>query len=65
MIPNLPIIKIESLTVNSVRDFKFVFYLFLSIYHTYEIEIGMGQYLYLKYINDPHILRRYNYGYQI
>ena len=59
MIPNLPIIKIESLTVNSVRDFKFVFLQFISIYYIYEIEIGMGQYLYLKYINDPHILRRY------
>ena len=39
MISNLPIIKIESLTVNSVRDSKFVFYLSLSIYHTYEVNI--------------------------
>ena len=37
--------KIESLTVNSVRDFKFVFYLSLSIYYIYEIEIELAPYL--------------------
>ena len=45
----------------NLPSFKFVNSFSLSIYYIYEIEIELGQYLYLKYINDPIHERKYKY----